>query len=107
MLVVNTVNTLSKSNEIVFKEPKKSLWVVFAVEEVRGMKDGDGDEVPGIWVPFARNIKCSLKRIRRSHQEKRYKLVAGRLRPKFDTPETETTNARTYSWCRPHRLGRR
>jgi hypothetical protein len=36
MLVVNTVNTLSKNNEIVFKVPKKSLLVVFTVEEVRG-----------------------------------------------------------------------
>jgi hypothetical protein len=87
MLVVNTVNTLSKNNEIVFKEPKKSLWVVFTVEEVAGMKggDGDGDEV-GTWVHFARNMKCTLERIPRSHQEKRYKLVAGRLRPKFHTP---------------------
>jgi len=61
MLVINTVNTLSKNNEIVFKEPKKSLRVVFTVEEVRGLKGGDGDEVPGTWVHFARNMKCSLE----------------------------------------------
>jgi hypothetical protein len=36
MLVVNTVNILSKNNEIVFKVPKNGLWVVFTVEEVRG-----------------------------------------------------------------------
>jgi len=107
MLVGQHCQHYLKNNEIVFKEPKKCLWVVFSVEEVRGMKGGDGDEVPGTWVHFARNMKCSLEGIRRSHQEKRYKLVVGRLRPKFDTPETETTNARIYSWCRPHRLGRR
>jgi hypothetical protein len=71
------------------------------------MKGGDGSEVPGTWVHFARNMKCLLERIRWSHQEKRCEFLAGRLRQKPDTPETEITNAGAYIWHRPHRLGER